>query len=76
MQHTKTWKSYLGTWFVLATFLFFSASPTWAEGAADVEKFSGDKLHEERAYTLGTAAFIWGFPTEYFNQRTKGVTNG
>ncbi len=30
--------------------------------AADVEKFSSDKLHEERAYTLGTSAFIWGFP--------------
>jgi hypothetical protein len=60
MQHTKTWRSYLGRWFFLATFLFLSASPAWAQSAADTKKFSDDKLHEERAYTFGTAAFTWG----------------
>lgn len=62
MQHAKTARSYLGAWFVLATFLFLSASPTWGQSAAGVEKFSDDKLREERAYTLGTTAFTWGFP--------------
>ncbi len=61
MQHTKTRRSYLGRWFFLATFLFLSASPTWGQSAAGVEKFSDDKLREERAYTLGTTAFTWGF---------------
>jgi hypothetical protein len=28
----------MGRWFFLATFLFFSASPAWAQSAADVEK--------------------------------------
>ena len=58
MKHNKTPRLYLGT--VLATLIFLSASPTWGQSAADAGKFSNDKLHEERAYTLGTAAFIWG----------------
>ena len=77
MQQTKTWRSYLGTWFALATFLFLSASPTWGKSAADTKKFSDDKLHEERAYTLGTAAFIWGFPmNELYRVRAKSVSQG
>jgi hypothetical protein len=45
--------------------------------AADVEKLSSDKLHEERAYTLGTSAFIWGFPmTELYRVRDKSVSQG
>jgi hypothetical protein len=53
MKQTKTPRSSLGTWFVLATFLFLSASPTWGQSVADKEKFSDDKLREERAYLCG-----------------------
>jgi hypothetical protein len=54
-----------------------TAPPTWGQSAADAEKFSGDKLHEERAYTLGTAAFIWGFPmNELYRVRAKSVSQG
>ena len=77
MKQTKTPRSSPGTWFVLTIFLFLSSSPTWAQSAADIEKFSGDKLHEERAYTLGTAAFIWGFPmNELYRVRAKSVSQG
>ena len=38
---------------IVAMLLVVTSPPTWGQSAADVEKFSDDKLREERAYTLG-----------------------
>lgn len=56
---------------IIAFVLVLSMGPYAAAQVSD------DKLHEERAYTLGTAAFIWGFPmNELYRVRAKSLSQG
>jgi hypothetical protein len=50
---------------------------TATETSAAGEKYSAAKLREERAYTLGTTAFEWGFPmNELYRVRDRSLKKG
>ena len=62
---------------IVAMLFVVTSPPTWGQSAADVAKFSDDKLREERAYTLGTTAFTWGFPmNELYRVRDTFLKKG